>query len=349
MIGVGIFLVLVLAGLWVSAPPNPISQGKKLSEHLEGLKHPIPAATAVTRWEMEAYSERVKVTGAVLRELGPGCVPLIREYLKAPAAWRGKLADVLEKAGLPTFDLRVNRQEIGCLAARQIPELTGGLIMDVYACRTNADPMVAMQARNAFSIMLEHESGREEWIRHHPPSLPELLQGLTNGSFGDSIFSATLFRVYARENLLPRTEEVVRMLLEAKEKSPHSERFGGRGAGGPIQNYHLDQCIAALDSDHTLRHILTLESGAEADRVGAAWALGNARERPVRVVPLLMTNLGSGNLSLVENCVIALGEYGAEARGALPVLSNLLGHPKPGIREAASNAMVRIGGGAGSN
>ena len=292
--------------------------------------------------EFESYNERVKVTGAVLRELGPECVPLIREYLKPPAAWRGKLADALEKVGLPTFDLRVNRQEIGCIAARLIPELTGGLILDVYTCRTNADPLVGMHARNAFSVMLEHESGRQEWIRHHPPSLPELLQGLTNSSFNDFGFAAMLLRVYARENLLPRNEEVLRMLLEAKEKSPHSRRSGANGGGTALQNYHLDLCIGALDPDHKLQHTLTLESGTEADRVGAAWALGNARERPERVVPLLMTNLASGNSALVESCAIALGQYGNEARGALPLLSNLLEYPKPAVREAASNAIVRI-------
>jgi len=101
--------------------------------------------------------------------------------------------------------------------------------------------------------------------------------------------------------------------------------------------------FSKLDPDGTIVNLLYLESGIASEKPGAALYFRDKPRSPERVVPLLMTNLtlgGSGNL--LRNLCDALAAYGTNATPALPQLTNLLTHPRPAVREAASNAVARI-------
>jgi hypothetical protein len=104
----------------------------------------------------------------------------------------------------------------------------------------------------------------------------------------------------------------------------------------------LDGCIRQLDPQYLYRPLLVLELGPGPERVGAAMNLADFPRFPERAIPLLITNLNSTNRAVQQNCALALGKFGAQARPALPALTNLLNHPKDFVRGAASNAITSI-------
>ena len=102
------------------------------------------------------------------------------------------------------------------------------------------------------------------------------------------------------------------------------------------------EIIDLVDRDRDLIPLYTLEMGHIPARVGAAMELTEKPRHSERAIPLLITNLTSTNRSVQEQCALALGAYGAEARSALPALTLLLEHPKDRVRTAASNAVATI-------
>ena len=96
------------------------------------------------------------------------------------------------------------------------------------------------------------------------------------------------------------------------------------------------------DPDFSRSNLHQLECGTEHERVAVASFF---REKPVLpdpVLPLLIFNLISTNVLLVEESAKRLGSYGALASNSLPVLTNLLSHPKKYVHFAASNSIFRI-------
>jgi HEAT repeat protein len=69
-------------------------------------------------------------------------------------------------------------------------------------------------------------------------------------------------------------------------------------------------------------HVATNE--ADRDDDFAIFALGEIRERPDEVVPLLINVLESTNKSLHMNAAFALGKFGVQAAAATPLLSKIL-------------------------
>ena len=75
---------------------------------------------------------------------------------------------------------------------------------------------------------------------------------------------------------------------------------------------------------------------------GAAITLGRLRLEPQLVVPALERNLSSTNLAIRNCSALALGEYGENAKSALPDLLLLLHDPIEKIRTTATNSITRI-------
>jgi HEAT repeat protein len=81
-------------------------------------------------------------------------------------------------------------------------------------------------------------------------------------------------------------------------------------------------------------------------RLQCIWALGRIHAEPELAVPALMDSLGE-TLSDTDVRVrlfstTALGQYGPDARPAVPLLTNLLQDPNPNVRLEATNALKLI-------
>ena len=111
------------------------------------------------------------------------------------------------------------------------------------------------------------------------------------------------------------------------------------------QNNNVEFLITTLDTDGFLQNMLYLESGRPSERPAAALYFRDIRREPERIIPLLISNLAPTNsANLLQNASEALGSYGTNAVSALPMLSNLVTHPRTYVAAAASNAIQRING-----
>jgi hypothetical protein len=104
----------------------------------------------------------------------------------------------------------------------------------------------------------------------------------------------------------------------------------------------IERSLNLCSVEPAVRNLLLLEAGGPGDRVGAAMFFVDSPTRAERVIPALLANLNSTNATLVEYSVKALKAYGPHARPALPVLSNLVAHPRKHVASAASEAIRAI-------
>ena len=212
LVGVGVLsLALIFFGWW-SAPPDPEFEGKRLSEHLRVLDG--------TSWKAstaEEYNQRREAAARALRSLKGEAVPLLQDWLRRPAAkWKMRLADLLEKARLPAFDLRLNRQSIALEAAQEMKDSAWPLLDELSGLVNHPDEGTALDATMVVCLMMEGKHG-SEWLKRNPPDVDELLEKLIRGTRNERFRATALFRGYAREGQIPHSEELVQKLLEAKK------------------------------------------------------------------------------------------------------------------------------------
>jgi hypothetical protein len=100
--------------------------------------------------------------------------------------------------------------------------------------------------------------------------------------------------------------------------------------------------IQALDPDHSLRWLLSLEFGDADDRTEAARALEKLRTFPEKAVPLLIANLRWPDTEVLVASAKALAAHAAAAESAVPALTNLLTHADASVVIAALDAIRLI-------
>ena len=249
LMGVGFLLVLAAGGLWLSAPPDPVYKGKRLSQYLMEL-YPVDYGPGNTkpREEIMAIEDRRGAAQLALREMNGQVVPLLRKWIARPAAtWRIKVAGFLEGAGLPPLGLGVDHQRLAYNAILTIPEHCGPLLNDLHDRLQHPDPLTSFTALHAFARILEDPKGRKEWVQMNGPSA-DLLDRLTQGSPEDRIYATALFLAYVREGRIAKSES----LAVLKERKAAVKRQGSEGNAGTVFYFNgqniLDACIEALES-----------------------------------------------------------------------------------------------------
>jgi HEAT repeat protein len=98
--------------------------------------------------------------------------------------------------------------------------------------------------------------------------------------------------------------------------------------------------VAARPAIPLLIQILATDAPDESTR--AAFVLGELKIESDTVVPALIKALFSTNSITVNESGIALANFGALARPAIPVLSDWLGNPDEWRRAIATNALRHI-------
>ena len=357
--------VLGLGYLWFTAPPDPIYDGMRLSEHLK-IHYGRGASLGrrgqkLTQEEMDRFQAQWERSRVVVHNLDERSIPLLRNWMKRPRPqWADQAATLMGRAGFSPFWVHFDQQYAACETILWNGKDCTSLLPEVRACFNSPDARIRAMALGAFSTMIETPEARAALMKESSFSIPELLGKLRGGTAEDAFYAAGFLWAVCKENALPEGEDILRELLEISRQRvqeefpsarplvlPISMQFaqfkGSYRAGSLKTSTYLYRTVMLIDPDWRHRHLITLEFGPEADRVGAAWALGNETFAPEKAVPLLVANLSSTNRALVENCAIALGKYGPPAAPALPVLTNLLAHPKLAIRSAVSNAVTEIG------
>lgn len=246
------------------------------------------------------------LSGAPPPIVGPETLPLITNWLAStpPSAWRLKLGTHLQRF-IDRPDLTANRRLIALSFLAEFP-----LPIE--------DPKLTLFA--------------------------PIFAGTNSVEKGMAL--ATVSRLVNR-GMKWDTDAALRMLFPLSSFSGASNhsvgpRFSGIYffPGNPRDS--ADLIIRSIDPHRDLIPLYILEMGEVPARVGAAMELAEKPRHPERAIPLLITNLASTNRSVIENCVLALGAYGPQARAALPTLTNLLQHPRERIRLATSNTIAAI-------
>ncbi|HEX7859228.1 MAG TPA: HEAT repeat domain-containing protein [Verrucomicrobiae bacterium] len=313
--------VLAYAVARFTAPDDPLYGGEPLSSHLHalyGLPPTIRNRTASPKQLAQFDARERKRTNArnVLVAVQPGreALPLLTNWLAStPPKWQVKLGERLRQHNADYLHWSVNRQSLAWSFLAEFPIDAGReLIPYFYLAKTNANERDYRIACIAMSSILSKGKNTD------PDIALRVLMPLLYESRDDS--AAKVLRPTASPLWVG-----------------HLQFFSP---------YSVERAIDTIDPQRTLRPLYILEIGPLPARVGAAMELADSPRLHERSVPLLIANLSCTNRSVQERCAIALGKYGPTAAPALPALSNLLAHPRPYVRKAASYAIVAIQAGS---
>jgi len=298
---------------------DPIYAGAPLSSHLYTLYAPMPmirptpgkppSAKVTAKWKADAKKRASAREALWFVKPGREALPLVTNWLASePVSWKVKVGEWLRQYDADYLQWSADRK---MMALQFLTEFPLGAIDELL-------PMAARELAN------------------------------TNRSYAMLYVGALTRNVAAAENI--DADETLRVLMPLKYNA--SVLAGGVGNSGSIRipfysfgsNYEIDRAIERVDPDRKHVPLYMLEFAPLPDRVGAAMELAASPRLPERAVPLLVANLAVTNRSVQENCAVALGKFGGNARSALPALTNLLEHPRERVRTAASNAVVAING-----
>jgi hypothetical protein len=323
VLALGVILILggavLFAYLRWQAVPDPTYAGVPLSVLMHRIYGPRPIVTAatlsnsITVWQK--YNAERNTAIEALNSVKPGreALPLITNWLTTPPlSWKQKLGERLLKHNADYLNLSADRRRMALSFLSAYPIDAAPELLPCFA--------ITAQSTNRADIVLTIAA------------LTRLCQSGTNIDI----------------------DAALKILMPLKYSEQPEARSSLRSSQGTMDYYHL-LSVSTVYSPHNLQRsidsvdparafvpLYVLELAPEAERVGAAMELAAHPRMPERAVPLLIANLGSTNRSVQENCAIALGKYGDNARSALPALTNLLAHPRARIRTAASNAIVGI-------
>jgi hypothetical protein len=296
---------------------DPIYAGTTLSSHLYALYTPMPIIrttpgkplTAKMTAKLLADSKKRATAREALWFVKPGreALPLLTNWLaSAPVPWKAKVGEWLWQYDADYLQWSVDRR---MMALQFLSQYSLGAANDLLS-------IVARELKN------------------------------TNRFDAISLISAVSRNLEGSQNV--DADQALRVLMPLKYDPswrlwrPKANRFSHLYAN--VDSYTLNDAIDRVDPERKYTPLYMLELAPLPERVGAAMELAASPRLPERAVPLLAANLSVTNRSVQENCAVALGKYGVQARSALPALTNLLVHPRERVRMAASNAVVAING-----
>jgi hypothetical protein len=332
----GYGLCVLIAGVIARLPDrsaDPLYSGERLSRHLYAI-YVAPAFT----WgrspgplkpreiaKIQTYNKRRMASSKTLEGVGGGW----GFFTRTSAAERARIPVGPEALPLITNWLA------------SAPPTGWKLALGRRLARFVDVPLTANHQFIAWSFLGDFPTLIED------PELKIFLPGLTNNDAQIRQMASRALGRQIRAGMKVDKDKVIRLLFPASSyyiaADPLPDYQGPFGYNGrPPLNQEIRSIIDGIDPRRELIPLYTLEMGQIPARVGAAMELMDRPRLPERAIPLLITNLSSTNRSVQEKCALALGAYGFEARAALPVLSNLLEHPKERVRAAASNAITAI-------
>jgi hypothetical protein len=313
-------------------PHDPIYKGKRLSAHLlQGSPtkgsptQPLSFSTILNA----AFSRRfaspefaIRHAREPLTNLGPASIPLLEHWLDAPKSrFQSRLEEFAVRRNLPWERFYVDRQQIAFSALFMISsnaaQVTPKLVRFVHQGND-------VQRRNAIELLSRILETASETDRKWTATQCRVLfdSMLKEGNTRD-VATLWLLAHLSQNYSESDKENLLRHIVSLQDKAP----------------WGIERLI---DRHGLLRNLLHLESTNDAPKVGAAMLF---TENPIlaeRVVPLLSQALLSSNRSLLERSAYALGQYGSDAKPALPFLSNLVNHPRPAVAKAVLAAIKKI-------
>jgi hypothetical protein len=288
-----------LVYLWFTAPPDPIYEGVRLSEHLVRLYAPVRyTGRGFNRVEFATYQEQLRAASEsriALRSMGAEAIPLLSDWLTTETpAWKRVTLAIQKKFKLTVPRISADRASMALHALSEFPLRDPQFLSLLSAQLSRYDFIVSRAAASAFLRQLE----------------------MINLSISErEVIATRLFKAMA-----------------ANEKNTNR-----------IFNTDLlSRCIERCVLDQSLQNLLALEHGPNAFKLAAVTYFIDHPDHSKRVIPRLINNLASTNVTLVEYSARALSGYSGEAQPALASLTKIAAHPRPRVANAASNAIIAI-------
>ena len=320
-------VALVGVILWQVAQPDetePVYQGKPLSEWLKPSKFttrdPVIFNDSPVRHVRPIFTYSLKADEAV-RQAGTNAIPTLLRLLRTQDwALKVKLTDLARRqhvitiaAHTPALDWNDagahGFRELGAKAQSAVPQLIDivgeDISPDSQSCAICALGYIGPSAKAA---------------------VPSLLRSATNADVGLRCAAIeALGRIHAEP------EQVVPVLMNALHHRDDYENFFAVDAlakFGPDAKGALPALVAFLNDQWSDQNRLSVIDALKAIDPEAAAKAG---------VPVLIDDLRGSNLGIRNNALVALGQFGAAAKPAVPALVKSLGATgNPLYRETAA-------------
>jgi len=301
LIGV-LSLVLAVALLpWRFSTPDPVYQGKRLSQHLAGFRGDAVWIDDSPPFGLRVYSVSrpalSQTANAALAEAGTNAIPLLLDWLTTKDSTRDWIVAAARILAISNPDhlSAVEKRSAAVVALHRLGPLAGDHLREIL-------PLLGDPYHVHVAVLAAAGVGAKQG-----PALLTLTNACNNGYFVTEMNALTA--------------------------------LGSMGWDAtPAMPTLISKLLAP---SHEVRAAAT---------VACAKVSGSAEV----VVPLIVANLQSTNRVLNGSLAAAqvdqmnlwaLGQFGPAARSALPVISNLVSSPDATIRQAAADAIEKIGSG----
>lgn len=366
--GVGVALVLA-AFYWFLAVPEPLYNGKALSDYLYAAYDPnlltpfgpsygfagsLAPGPALPPKVFAAQSDAREA----LKGLGPKAAPLLTAWLKeADSSVKQRARKISAKYRLPSLRIFADRRSIAIHALSQMPVASVDVIefLDDWLRTGGEQERDLAFALLATMVPLVSAPDRERIAARELAASLGFLEHDTNAL---TLWPALSLLQRSIEALGPRPmrelEPLAIRLLEVKHSVETRETLDAQLAplvlisGFPPSTSRsglaeqIQSIVTEMDDDGFLRNRIWLKFGRPSEKAGAALYFRHKPVSPELIVPLLLACLSSESSSLIEESAKALAAYGADAKPALPSLNLLALHRNRFVAAASSNAIERI-------
>jgi len=223
--GFALVLILPMLWLWLTAPPDPIYNGKHLSEYLYG--QPIVARGRV--WYLANDFK-------VLENFGPRAVPLLAAWLRErDSAMRAKLRNLLQKTRFRWPYLTEDRGQIAYRAlftATSIPEIAIPLSGVLREQILSGDPRQRTESAVLLMYLLKttQTDARRQIARESAAFISKVLDRFEKT--GEDDYALTLLAPMIRDlQITPSMRErVVRLSAKSRYLETAVAALGGKPA-----------------------------------------------------------------------------------------------------------------------
>lgn len=354
---VALLLIVLGAAVWLELdwPREPVYQGKPLTYWLRILT--LPAANISSGYGLWRPDPQAV---EAIRHIGTNAIPTLLHMTRAhDSALKRKLIALAQKqhlirirftaAGERHLQARVAFRELGSTASNAVPAL-----IEIYEANYSVSSQeaaayvlgsIGLAARQAVPSLVRILADTNNYARrasivalgqiHAEPELavPALIKSLSDPYPGvRQLATEALGRFGA--DARPAVPTLVEIYDQSTDESFHAAT--ALGLIGPAAKSAVPSLLRGLANtnlDYELRRLTIL-------------SLGRIHAEPDLVVPALKKSLSASlddtDVRLRYFSIMALGQYGSDAKPVVPLLTNLLRDPNPNVRQEVVNTLKLI-------
>ena len=158
-----LLLVIGAAAVWISRPPDPEFEGKKLSQHLYVWARPTAPfgrrPTTAEVKELEKHNRAIMTAQIAVKELGPEAVPLLLSWLDGHEyPFQRKLTGYLRTNNIEMPFLTAPKRRLALMALQQVPQhATSGIPKLVELAIEDKERQLALSALGQILVGMEFD------------------------------------------------------------------------------------------------------------------------------------------------------------------------------------------------